>query len=91
MTNSGEEVLLELFNIIEKYKKHLTNKTEEEIAQGLLVLHRVCIVMLDVHERNMLDCGLTKDDILENKKILEAARTLPDPDDIACTMPKGEA
>lgn len=90
--DNGEKLLDELSDIIQTYTTKLAKKDSEEIQEGLLSIHRVLLVLLEIHENTMIECGFTQDDLKYNLEILEKAKGIVENDfNIGITMPGGDA
>lgn len=94
MNNDGSDILMQLFEIINKHIRSSEGKPDKMSEQELLIVHRVCLVMLDIHEKTMLDFGIQQSDIENNIMVLEAARKINDLQELGledCNMPGGDA
>jgi len=93
MTDICEKALEELTRILHKYTSALEKEEYiEDIHAGLLSFHRVVLILVEVHERTMKECGIDDSELKHNRQILEDARSILDRDmDIDITMPGGDA
>lgn len=90
--DNGEKILDELSDIIQKCTTELAKQDSETIQEGLLTIHRVILVLLEVHENTMIECGFTQEDLKYNLEILEKAKNIVEDEfDLRITMPGGDA
>lgn len=73
MSDNGEKALEELTLILQSYTALLGSAEPEAIEEGLLVLHRVVLILVEVHERTMKECGLTPEQLENNREVLARA------------------
>jgi hypothetical protein len=92
MNDNGEELLDELSKFLHRKTLDLAEAYPDDIEDVLLVIHRVTIVLVEIQERMMLDCGLDQDDLNRNRTILEEAKEIAaDHIELKINMPGGDA
>ena len=93
MNDNGENILEELAAILDKHTTNLVELDPDEIRSSLLTIHRVLLVLIEMQERTMKDCGLTIEEIQTNLEILKDAKTILEDEEAALgiTMPGGDA
>lgn len=91
MLDNGESLLDELVQLLHKRTLELSEANPDKVEEILLVIHRVTIVLTEVHEKMMLDCGLTDDDLNQNRELLDKAKEVMEDPMFKVNMPGGDA
>ena len=92
MNDYGEKALEDFMEVLDTYLNKVSKEDFYETQNDLLSIHRVLLVLLELHERTMEDAGVSEDEIKLNKISLdEARRTIDEELDLGITMKGGDA
>ena len=71
MKDSNSQILQKFITLLDVYIKEASNEDSlDTMIFNLLSLHQVLILLLQVHEDTLLDCGLTQVEIDKSTEII---------------------
>lgn len=71
MKDSNSQILQKFIALLDTYVKESSDEDNlDVIIFNLLSLHQVLVLLLQLHEDTLLDCGLTQEEISKSTEII---------------------